>query len=55
MQAIDNAGADILSIVTLTNGSGLKEAVVRLPTIHPAPVVWALGARGVATRQTWRG
>jgi acetoin utilization protein AcuB len=55
VQAIDNAGADISSIVTLTNGTGLKEAVIRVRTIYPAPVVWALGARGFTVRQTWRG
>jgi hypothetical protein len=55
VQAIDNAGADISSIVTLTNGTGLKEAVIRVRTIYPAPVVWALGARGFTARQTWRG
>ena len=55
VQAVENAGADISSIVTLTNMKGLKEAVIRIRTTNPAPVVWALETRGFAARGAWRG
>jgi acetoin utilization protein AcuB len=54
VHAVDMAGGDISSIVTLTSGSGLKEAVIRVRTIHPAPVVWALETKGFAARGSWR-
>lgn len=55
VQTVEAAGADISSLVTLTSAGGLKEAVIRVRTINPAPVVWALEARGFAARGTWRG
>ena len=55
VQAVEAAGADISSLVTLPSGGGFKEAVIRVRTINPAPVVWALEARGFAARETWRG
>jgi acetoin utilization protein AcuB len=55
VQAIEAAGGDISSLVTLPCGGGLKEAVIRVRTINPAPVVWALEARGFSARGTWRG
>ena len=32
----------------------LKEAVLRVRTINPRPVVWALEARGFTAREAWR-
>jgi acetoin utilization protein AcuB len=55
VQTIDAAGVDIVSIVTLTSSGGLKEAVIRVRTINPAPVVWAIEARGFTARGNWRG
>jgi acetoin utilization protein AcuB len=55
MQAVEAAGAEICSLVTLPCGDGLKKAVVRVRTINPAPVVWALEARGFSAQGTWRG
>jgi acetoin utilization protein AcuB len=54
VQVIEAAGADISSLVTLTSVRGLKEAVVRVRTINPRPVVWALQARGFTAREAWR-
>lgn len=53
VQAIDAAGADIASIMTLSGCDGSKEMVIRLRTINPAPVVWALEAHRFAARQAW--
>jgi acetoin utilization protein AcuB len=55
VQAVENAGADISSLVTLTNVKGLKEAVIRIRTTNPAPVVGALETRGFVARGGWRG
>lgn len=55
VQAVEAAGGDISSLVTLPCGGGLKEAVIRVRTINPAPVIWALEARGFSSRGTWRG
>jgi CBS domain-containing protein len=55
VNAIEVTGAAISSIVTLTGRTGLREAVVRVATINPAPAVAALEARGYAVRQAWRG
>lgn len=55
VQAVDAAGADISSIMTLTGTSGFKEVVLRVRTINPAPVVWALEARGFTAREAWKG
>jgi acetoin utilization protein AcuB len=53
VQAIDAAGADIASIVTLTGAGGFKEMIVRVRTINPAPAIWALQAHRFAARQAW--
>jgi acetoin utilization protein AcuB len=53
VQAVEAAGADISSLVTLTGG-GLTEAVIRVRTINPRPVVWALETRGFSAREAWR-
>jgi acetoin utilization protein AcuB len=55
VNAIEVTGAAISSIVTLTGRTGLREAVVRVATINPAPAVAALEARGFAVREAWRG
>jgi hypothetical protein len=54
VQAIEAAGADISSIMTLPSEGGFKEMVLRVRTINPAPVVWALEARGFTVREAWR-
>jgi acetoin utilization protein AcuB len=48
------AGADIASLITLAGRGGVNEVVIRVRTINPAPVVWALQARGFAVREPWR-
>jgi acetoin utilization protein AcuB len=54
VQMVEGAGAEISSLVTLTSTGGLKEAVIRVRTINPRPVVWALEARGFTAREAWR-
>lgn len=54
VQAAEAAGADISSIVTLASEGGFKKVVFRVQTINPAPVIWALGARGFTAREAWR-
>jgi acetoin utilization protein AcuB len=54
VQTVEAAGAEISSLVTLTDGTGLREAVIRVRTINPRPVVWALEARGFTAREAWR-
>jgi acetoin utilization protein AcuB len=54
VQAVEAAGADISSIMTLAGEGGFKEMVLRVRTINPTPVVWALEARGFTARQAWR-
>jgi acetoin utilization protein AcuB len=53
-RTVDEAGAEISSLVTLTGGPGLKEAVVRVRTINPRPIVSALERRGFTAREAWR-
>jgi acetoin utilization protein AcuB len=55
VQAIEAAGAEISSLMTLANEGGFKEVVVRVRTINSTPVVWSLEARGFTARETWRG
>jgi hypothetical protein len=54
VQTVEAAGAEISSLVTLTGGTGLREAVIRVRTINPRPVVWALETRGFTAREAWR-
>jgi acetoin utilization protein AcuB len=54
VRTVEEAGAEISSLVTLTGGAGLKEAVVRVRTMNPRPVVWALERRGLTAREAWR-
>ena len=53
VRAIDAAGADITSIMTLNGVDGSKEMVIRLRTINPAPAVWALQAHRFTAREAW--
>lgn len=55
LRTVEATGARVSSIMTLTDRAGRREAVIRIATIHPAPVVEALTARGYAVRQPWRG
>ena len=54
VQMVDAAGGDISSLVTLISGGGLEERSSALRTINPAPVIWALQARGFTARGIWR-
>jgi|KBSSwiStaDraftv2_1062776.scaffolds.fasta_scaffold1314580_2 acetoin utilization protein AcuB len=53
VQAVDAAGADIASIMTLSGWDGSREMVIRLRTINPVPAVWALEAHRFTARQAW--
>jgi acetoin utilization protein AcuB len=55
VQAVEAAGVEISSLVTLASEGGFKEVVIRVRTLNPAPVVWALERRGFSARETWRG
>jgi acetoin utilization protein AcuB len=54
VQAIDTAGVDISSIMTLAGTNGSKEMILRVRTINPAPVIRALEAHRFLARQAWR-
>lgn len=55
VHTIESAGAAISSIVTLANPSlRLREAVVRVTTINPEPVIKALEAEGYTLRNPKR-
>ena len=55
VHAIESAGAAVSSIVTLANPSlRLREAVVRVSTINPGPVIKALETEGYALRNPKR-
>jgi acetoin utilization protein AcuB len=55
VHTIESAGAAISSIVTLANPSlRLREAVVRVTTINPGPVIKALEAQGYTLRNPKR-
>ena len=53
--AVEDAQADISSIVTLPGPTGRKEVVIRVRTINPGPAIRRLEARGYAVRSPWRG
>jgi acetoin utilization protein AcuB len=55
VNAIEDAGAGISSIVTLPRRDGRKEVVIRVRTINPGPAIKRLEARGYAVRNPWRG
>jgi acetoin utilization protein AcuB len=52
--AIEQTGAPIASIMTLTTRAGARDVVVRIETIDPQPAVAALESRGFTVRQTGR-
>lgn len=52
--AVERAGARIASIVTLATRQGLREAIIRVRTINPAPAVESLRAAGHAVRDGHR-
>jgi acetoin utilization protein AcuB len=54
VHAIDTAGADIASIMTLAGAGGSKEMIARIRTINSAPVVRALEDRRFTVHQAWR-
>ncbi len=55
VHTIESAGAAVSSIVTLANPSlRLREAVVRVTTINPGPVIKALETEGYALRNPKR-
>jgi acetoin utilization protein AcuB len=49
VQAVESVGVRIASIVTLSRAT-LREAIVRVATINPGPVIAALAARGFTLR-----
>ncbi|HBH01950.1 MAG: hypothetical protein A2W08_05990 [Candidatus Rokubacteria bacterium RBG_16_73_20] len=53
--AVEDAQADVSSIVTLPSPTGRKEVVIRVKTINPGPAIKRLEARGYAVRSPWRG
>src|SRR5262249_43548807 len=55
VQAVEAAGAEIFSMVTLAGEGGFREVVLRVRTINPTSAVWSLRARGFIARETWRG
>jgi hypothetical protein len=55
VHTIESAGVAVSSIVTLANPSlRLREAVVRVTTINPGPVIKALETEGYALRNPKR-
>ena len=52
---IEEQGTHILSLVTLKNRHGLKEAVIRVGTINPGGAIKALEAKGYTVSEFWRG
>lgn len=55
VHAVEDAGARIVSVMTLPGPDGGREIVVRVATINPAPAVAALEARGYRVRDAHRG
>jgi len=54
VHTVEESGVSISSIVVLTGLTGLREAVVRVPTIDPRPALRALEARGYVVRESER-
>jgi acetoin utilization protein AcuB len=54
VEAVEEAGASISSIVTLRDRRGRREAIVRIATIDPGRVVAALTAAGHSVRDGYR-
>jgi acetoin utilization protein AcuB len=56
VHAVTRAGGVISSIMTMTSPvTGLREAMIRLATINPGPVIKALESEGFTVRDSWRG
>ncbi len=55
VRTVVEAGITISSVVTLVSATGLKEAVIRVPTINPGRAIKALEAKGFEVRNPWRG
>jgi len=56
VHAIEGSGGAISSIMTLKSPlTGLREAVIRVATINPGPMIKALEAAGLGVRDSWRG
>ena len=53
-RALEEAGVIISSLVTLRNRDGIREAVVRIATLHTGPAIEALQARGYTVRDADR-
>jgi acetoin utilization protein AcuB len=51
VRAVETAGPPICSIVTLRGRSDVREAIVRIATINPAPAITALRAAGYSVRE----
>lgn len=54
LRLVEQAGAAVASVMTLAAPGGLREAVVRVATIDPAPAVRALTAAGYTVRDAAR-
>lgn len=54
VEAVEAAGAAVASVMTLVNRRGLREAIVRVRTIHPGAAIDALRARGYEVRDADR-
>lgn len=52
---VQAAGAPVSSVVTLRDAAGAKDAVIRVGTIDPRPVIAALTAKGYTVKTAWRG
>ena len=55
VHAIEDASAEICSIMTLAGRSGQKDVVVRVRSMDPRPAIANLEARGYAVRDPRRG
>jgi len=53
-RALEEAGVIISSLVTLRNRDGIREAVIRIATLHTGPAIEALRARGYTVRDADR-
>jgi acetoin utilization protein AcuB len=54
VRTVEASGLSISSIVVLTGRTGLREVVLRVPTINPGAAVRALEARGYVVREAHR-
>jgi acetoin utilization protein AcuB len=51
VKAVETVGTPICSIVTLRGRSDVREAIMRIATINPAPAIAALAAAGYSVRE----